>query len=366
MTENEGNEKKVTEEAAPGNGDRENGDGTVFDDVFRTIQERRGDLLIPVVNDAFGEHHPKGAEVTRLPEEYQKVVSKVVVDGCSVIGDHIYHLEVQSWPDSTMAIRMVEYDFMIGLSTAEKGEEGYCIRLPKSCIIYIRHNRNTPKEEQVIIRFPDGQTEKGKESVTYRMPVLKMQEYTLDELFEKELYAYLPFYLIRYEKELEQIEGDEGRTRRLLAECGEILDRLEEALAEEPDMFQDLLRLIRKVTDHLLRKREKLKGEVATVMGGKVLELPSDKLREERAAGRAEGRAAGRTEGIAVGRTEGIAAGKAEDILDLLEDLGSVPEKLLEEIRAISDIAILKRLLKFAARAGSLEEFEKNVRDILE
>ena len=55
-------------------------EGTIFDDALRTIQERRSQLLIPVVNDAFGEHHPKDAEVTRLPEAFQKMVSKVVAD----------------------------------------------------------------------------------------------------------------------------------------------------------------------------------------------------------------------------------------------------------------------------------------------
>ena len=339
MTENKGN--KI-------NDAKGNTNSTIFDDVLRTIQERRGELLIPVVNDAFGEHHPKDAEVTRLPEAFQKMVSKVVADGCSVIENHIYHLEVQSRNDSTMAIRMVEYDFMIGLSTAEKGEDGYIIRFPKSCVIYIRHNSKTPEEEKVTIEFPNEQTE----TVTYRVPVLKVQEYTLDELFEKELYAYLPFYLMRYEKKLEQIEGDEEQTEELLSECEEILSRLEEALAEEPDTFQDLLQLIRKVAEHLLAKQDKLKGEVETVMGGKVLELPSDKLREAEEAGRAAGIAEGRAEG----KTEGI----AESILDLLEDLGPVSEKLREEICTISDIETLKKLLKLAARIGSLEEFEKN------
>ena len=40
-------------------------------------------------------------------------------------------------------------------------------------------------------------------------------------------------------------------------------------------------------------------------MGGKVLELPTDKLREERETGRAEGREEGRAEGRTEGRAEG-------------------------------------------------------------
>lgn len=122
-------------------------------------------------------------------------------------------------------------------------------------------------------------------------------------------------------------------------------------MADEPDTFQDLLQLIRRVTDHLLRKQEKLKGEVETVMGGKVLELPSDQLREERAAGRAEGKAEGKAEGM------------AESILDLLEDLGAISENLRAKICTISDIETLKKLHKLAAKTGSVEEFEKHMFD---
>lgn len=54
------------------------GSSTIFDDVLRTIQERRPKLLIPLVNEVFHETFPADTEVTRLPEEYQKVISKVV------------------------------------------------------------------------------------------------------------------------------------------------------------------------------------------------------------------------------------------------------------------------------------------------
>ena len=52
-------------------------------------------------------------------------------------------------------------------------------------------------------------------------------------------------------------------------------------------------------------------------------------------------------------------AGKAEGILDLLEDLGEVPESLRERILSIRDGRVLQKLLKIAARADSIEAFEK-------
>lgn len=257
---------------------------SIFDDVIRTAQERHGKLLIPVVNETFDEHYPKGTQVTRLPDNYQKIVSKTVADSCNVIGDRVYHVECQSRNDSTMVLRMVEYDFMIGLSMAENEDGMYRIRFPRSCVIYLRQNGNTPDKEEMELEFQDGQR------ITYTVPTVLVQDYTLNEIFDKQLYIFLPFYIMRYEKDMSDISASAERKKALLEEYEDIMDRLEEALKDEPDVYQDILQLMRKVADYQLSRQDNLKEEVGAVMGGKVLPLPSDKLREERAAGRAEGR----------------------------------------------------------------------------
>lgn len=64
-----------------------------------------------------------------------------------------------------------------------------------------------------------------------------------------------------------------------------------------------------------------------------------------------------RLEGIVEGKIEG----KIEDIMELLEELGQVPQRIVEFIRAEDDLGVLSRWLKSAARAGSVEEFEANM-----
>ena len=60
-------------------------------------------------------------------------------------------------------------------------------------------------------------------------------------------------------------------------------------------------------------------------------------------------------------RDQGIVLGKADDILQLLEDLGTIPKALKERIQGETDLQVLSRWLKAAARAESLEEFEKQM-----
>ena len=79
--------------------------------------------------------------------------------------------------------------------------------------------------------------------------------------------------------------------------------------------------------------------------------------------GKSEGIAQGRAEGIALGKAEGIALGKAEDILQLLEDLGEVPEPLKKRIQEETDLQVLSRWLKAAAKAETITEFKKQVKN---
>ena len=59
----------------------------------------------------------------------------------------------------------------------------------------------------------------------------------------------------------------------------------------------------------------------------------------------------------AEGREEGKAEGRAESILELLEEIGNVPEALGKEILEERDLGTLKRWAKLTLRCGSVEEF---------
>lgn len=71
---------------------------------------------------------------------------------------------------------------------------------------------------------------------------------------------------------------------------------------------------------------------------------------EERNAARVEGRMEGRMEG------------RREDILNLLADLGDVPDYLTEQIRGQKDEDVLMNWLLLAAKAESIEDFASKIR----
>ena len=61
------------------------------------------------------------------------------------------------------------------------------------------------------------------------------------------------------------------------------------------------------------------------------------------------------------GRIDGRIKGKIEAILELLEDFGQVPARLVEHIREENNPGVLSKWLKAAAKASSIAEFEANM-----
>ncbi len=76
---------------------------------------------------------------------------------------------------------------------------------------------------------------------------------------------------------------------------------------------------------------------------------------------KAEGWKDGRAEGWKDGRAKGKAEDRAEAVIELLEDLGALSDSLKTCIMEQTDLELLKKWHKAAAKATSIEEFEQAV-----
>ena len=86
-------------------------------------------------------------------------------------------------------------------------------------------------------------------------------------------------------------------------------------------------------------------------------------LAEGHELGLSEGRELGLSEGRELGLTEGISRGQVSSILELLSDLGEVPEEIKEAVSGENDPEILKLYLRQAAAAKSIEDFVRFLDD---
>lgn len=247
---------------------------TIFDDVFRTMLEKMPYLAVPLINEVFHTSYPQDVKITQLRNEYMEKDGKIITDSCLEIEGKLYHIECQSLDDMTMAVRMIEYDFQIALEHTRREGRRYQLEFPRSCVLYLQSNRNTPDFLETEVVFPDGKTH------LYRVPTIKLENYTRDSIFEKNLLMLLPFYVMRYEKSAHDMAESPEMFQELLNEYEDIRNRLEVKLTAEEKayVYSDLITLIIQISDYIFRNEEKVRKGVGKTMGGQVLELASERI----------------------------------------------------------------------------------------
>lgn len=277
-------------------------DNTLFDDVFRTLLEKCTKLIVPVINEVFGTDYAMEEKVELLSNEHfylegEKQVDRRITDSC--IRNNMYHIECQSSEDAEMSIRMMEYDFHIALNTGRK-EDMMVLRFPESTVLYLRHNSNTPDHLQVKLILPGGQ------EAVYQIETVKVQKYSKQEIFDKKLLFFIPYYILKFEKRLQEIDESPEQLENLCTEYEDIYERLQ-TLQEQKEIdslyLHNLVNLTVRLVRYVAGKTRHVKSEVA-YMGGRVLELESEMILKR---------------GLERGLEQGLERGQEETELKMLE-----------------------------------------------
>ena len=72
--------------------------------------------------------------------------------------------------------------------------ETLTVTFPNTAVLYLRSYRKMPDKMKYVIKTPGGMVE-------YDIPIMKMQEYSLDDIFAKGLLMLIPFYIFSHEKQ---------------------------------------------------------------------------------------------------------------------------------------------------------------------
>lgn len=306
-------------------------------------------LIVPVINEVFKTDYTMDEEVILISNEHYIIESdgksiKRVTDSCIKLRDRLYHIECESNPKSGIEIRMIEYDFHIALSHWEREDDKAILRFPESAVLFLRHNDNSPDRLKVKLIMPDGAI------AHYTVPVVKVQNYSKEQIFDKNLLFFIPYYILRFEERLKEIDSEESELKKLVDDYKDIHARLLglEAMDKiDYNYLHDLISLTSRLIEVVARDNENIKREVILMGGGKVLEMESEKIYNS-----------GVAQGLSQGLSQGISQGIAESTLLILEDYGDVPDDLRKRICSELDIEMLKRWCKLASQVDSVGEFK--------
>ncbi len=289
---------------------------TPYDDVFRTLLADCSYLIIPILNEVFGEHYSEKETIEPEPNEHflnrqDGTQEERITDSCFRILQKRYHIECQSTPDHTMAVRMFEYDVQIALTNHQLEEHVLTVNFPESAVMYLRHNSRTPDEMQIRIRTRGG-------DVAYGIPVIKVQRYSLAEIFEKRMLFLLPFYIFRFEKRFSEIETDWQKEELLKSDYRLIQRQLmewEEAGKLDSYTKATIVNMIQKVAESIARNHPTVQEGVSIVMGGKVLDYEAKRIKQS---------------GIEEGREEGKMNALALSVKNLMKNLSMTADEAMK------------------------------------
>lgn len=251
--------------------------GDIYDGAFRTILNDCRQLIIPVINEIFNETYTGDEEVEFFPNEHfldqqdEADQRRITDTNFRIIGKTIkkYHLECESsLPDGKIAIRLFEYDAQIALDEGEITEETLTVTFPHTAVLYLRAYKKTPDKMKYVIVTPGG-------TVAYDVPIMKVQTYSLADIFEKRLLFLIPFYIFSHEKRFPKYNSSEQELEKLKAEYQEILERLDDLERQEVIGAFDkrtIIEISSDVLEELTRKYENVQKGVGDVMGGALLE----------------------------------------------------------------------------------------------
>lgn len=258
---------------------------TPYDDVFRTLLNDCSHLIIPVINEIFGEHYSGREKISFSPNEHflnqqdGSEKERITDTNFTIEAEKPkkYHLECQSTADSSMLVRFFEYDTQIALDEGEIRENVLTVTLPHSAVLYLRHRASTPDTLKIRMVTPGGTLE-------YDILVMKCQQYTLQQIFEKNLLLLIPFYIFSHEDRFEEYEKDKTKLKELQMEYEQIKNKLEElvnqgAISEYSKCT--IIDMSNKVLEHIAVKYDSVREGVKTVMGGKILEYEAKTIKRE-------------------------------------------------------------------------------------
>ena len=251
--------------------------GNIYDGAFRTILNDCRKLIIPVINEIFDEHYTGEEEIRFFPNEHfldqQDAADKerITDTNFQIIGRIAkkYHLECESsLPDGKITIRLFEYDAQIALDEGEVTEETLTVTFPNTAVMYLRAYKKTPDKMKYVIITPGG-------TVQYDVPIMKVQSYSLDEIFEKRLLMLIPFYIFSHEKSFSEYNNNEQKLEELKAEYRIILERLDDL--EKQGIIgafdkRTIIDLSSDVINEIARKYENVQKGIGAMMRGPLIQ----------------------------------------------------------------------------------------------
>ena len=167
----------------------------------------------------------------------------------------------------------------------------------------------------------------------YNIPIIKMQDYSLDTIFEKRLFMLVPFYIFLHENHFSEYNRNEQKLKELKAEYQVILEKLDEL--EQQKMIgafdkRTIIELSGDVIKEIAQRYENVQKGIGDMMRGALIETEARTIVNK---------------GIEQGKSQGISETKKKTAMKMLKRGKLTTEEIAEDLElSIEEVEQLAKL----------------------
>ena len=179
----------------------------LWDEILKAIVSAMPSQLFPLFKEIYGREYPKdtsvrilGSETSSFPENSSDLPTSTFMDISLLVADtDYYHLECQMKNEKEMVVRMFAYDVRFAIThtrTMDENTGEIVLYFPRSVVIYPEQNNAIPEHLQCRVVFQDNSEH------IYKVPTVKVQTYSLEEIKRKHLTLFIPYTILRLRPKL--------------------------------------------------------------------------------------------------------------------------------------------------------------------
>lgn len=249
-----------------------------YHDIYDRIAKRSLSLsakcTVNLINGLYGTNYPPDSEVTynwteNEDDELKRTLADTII---TINARYSYHMEFQMTKDDDIILRVLEYGFYHAMN--RQSDIG-TIYFPEPVIVYLYDKQDFPDEYVMNISFGSQGT------MTYRVPVFKYLNKSLEELDRKKLIVLIPFQLLRLRRAIEKQRTKENMNALKNLITHDILDSLNRNVDAGNITITEAIKLGRMVLHlyhHIYDKYDELEKEGVNQMADEALIFDVDIL----------------------------------------------------------------------------------------
>ena len=238
------------------NADENSIDALKVDESMKLLFTADNEALILFVNNAFDRrHNVNEAKLEFLASEFiSEGLEKIHADVMFMIDEYRYSIEFQTKYDKTMIIRLIQYGLskVRELKASENISDDIILEFPMPLVVQVERNDNSQDEINAFIKISGCLA-----SLNFKVPVINMWKYGLEDVIERQWYLLIPYCLMKYRKLLKPGEVTAEQKNEFSAEMNRIIEKARELHRNDKisgTFFPPLMNMIILISNHINEK----------------------------------------------------------------------------------------------------------------